>query len=214
MPIKYYFKTGALLAFIFFILSIACINFVDKSLALYVHAHGFDRWHLLFTVTENGILALIIFSLIILCIFPTDKMLWKRMFFVLYAIAGAYLAIWIRRKLGIVCARSWPNVWAESGVYGGLLGDGQFGFHFFQTTTWKGSFPSGHCVETAYICCTMFLVYNRFKYLWSIPVVAMVLGQVLQHFHFLGDCFAGIALGVLVSYFGFALCSWLSTFKH
>jgi hypothetical protein len=214
MPIKYYFKTGALIALVFLILSIACINFIDKSLALYVHAHGFDQWPLLFNITEDSILLLIIFSLIMVCIFPTDKFLWKRILFVLYAVAAFYLAIWIRRELGIVCARSWPNVWAGSGVYGGLIVDGQFGFHFFQTTTWKGSFPSGHCVETAYICCTMYLVYNRFKYLWSIPVVAMVLGQVLQYFHFLGDCFAGIALGVLVSYFGFALYSWLITFKQ
>ena len=198
-----------LLAFVFFMLSIVSISIFDKPLALYVHAHGFDQWPLLFHLTEDGILPLMIFSLIMLCIFPTDKLLWKRILLVLYAVAAAYLAIWIRRRLGIICARSWPNVWAESGVYGGLLGDGQFGFHFFQTTTWKGSFPSGHCVETAYICCTMFLVYNCFKCLWCIPVVAMVLAQVLQHFHFLGDCFAGIALGVLVSYFGFALYMFL-----
>ena len=176
-----------------------------------MHAQGFDQWHWLSYITERGILALDIFAFIMLCFFPTDKLLWKRILLLLIIIAGGCFAIWVRRRLGVMCARSWPNIWANSGVYGGLIGDGQFGFHFFKTSSWKGSFPSGHSVEMSYICCMMYLVYHRFKYkyLWWLPLIAMVIGQVVQNFHFLGDCLAGIALGVLVAYCVFAVCQWL-----
>ena len=211
MPVKYYLKTGALIALVFFALAMLSVNFIDKPLALFIHARGFDQWHILSLVTEHGIVSLIIFSLLILGIFPTDELIWKRVALIVYAVILAYLAIWIRRKLGVICARSWPNVWMDSGIYGGLIGDGQFGFHFFQPTSWKGSFPSGHSVETSYISCIMFLIYSQFKYkyLWWIPVIAMVTCQVLQNFHFFGDCLAGVALGVLVAYWAFGFYLWL-----
>ncbi len=211
MSINYYLRNGGILFFIFFVLAIVCINFVDKPLALFVHAQGFDQWHWLSYYTENSILVMDIFALILLCIFPPDKSLWKRVLLIAIIIAGGCLAIWIRRRFGVMCARSWPNVWPGSGIYGGLIGDGQFGFHFFQTSLWKGSFPSGHSVEMSYICCVMFLIYQRFKYkcLWCLPVIVMVIGQVLQNFHFLGDCLAGIGLGVLVAYVGVGVYTWL-----
>lgn len=207
-----HFKTGTLFAFIFFILAIVCINFVDKTLALHVHAYGFDQWHALSHYTENSIVIVDIFSFIILCLFPTSKSFWKRVLLIAIIIAGACLAIWIRRTLGVIGARSWPQFWPGCGIYGALTYDGQFGFHFFQTSAWRGSFPSGHSTEIAFICCMMYLVYHRFRYkfLWWLPVVAMMVGQVLQNFHFLGDCFAGIALGFLVAYVGFGVYSWLS----
>lgn len=214
MPIliRHYFKTGLCLALVFFILAVVSVNFVDKSLALYVHAHGFDQWHWLSYYTENSILTIDIFAFIFLCIFPPDKSIWKRILLIAIIIAGGCLAIWIRRRFGVMCARSWPNVWAGSGIYGGLIGDGQFGFHFLQTTTWKGSFPSGHSTEMAFICCAMYLVYKnfRYKYLWWLPVIMMVIGQVLQNFHFLGDCFAGAGLGILVAYLGYGFYTWLT----
>ena len=211
MPIRHYFKTGALVACVFFILAVICVNFVDKPLALYMHAQRVDQWHWLLYVTEYEILALIIFSLAILCIFPTDKVFWKRVLFLVCAVIASYLAIWIRRKLGVMCARSWPSVWAHSGIYGGLIGDAQFGFHFLQTSIWKGSFPSGHSTETSFICCIMFLAYSRFqyKYCWWLPLIVMVMGQVLQNFHFLGDCLAGVGLGILVAYVGVGFYMWL-----
>lgn len=208
---KNYFKTGALLALVFFILAVMSINFLDKTVALFVHAHGFDQWHVLSDYTENSILAIDVFAFIILCIFPTDKLLWKRILLIAIIVAGAFLTIWIRRKLGVMSARSWPQLWSGSGSYGGLIGDGQFGFHFFQTRTWKGSFPSGHGAEMAFICCAMFLIYHHFKYkyLWWLPVIVMVMGQLLQNFHFLGDCFAGVGLGILVAYFAVGFYTWL-----
>lgn len=209
MQTKKYLKTGASLALVFFILAVVCINFFDKPLALYIHANSFDQWHVLSYYTENSILAINIFSFFILCIFPVDKSIWKRILLITIIIAGACLAIWIRRKLGVICARSWPQIWSGSGIYGGLIGDGQFGFHFFQTSAWKGSFPSGHSTEMAFICCVMYLAYHKYKYVWCLPVIMMVMGQVLQNFHFLGDCLAGVGLGVLVAYLGFAFYTWL-----
>lgn len=214
MPVTFNFKTGAYASLIFFMLAVVCVNFIDKPLALFIHAQGVDQWRMLSYITEDGIAPLMLFCFLIFGIFSSDKSFWRRIVFIAYAIALFYLATWIREELGMIFARSWPKVWSGSGIYGGLVSDGQFGFHFFQSAAWKGSFPSGHSVKTSYICCMMFLIYPQFKYryLWWLPLIAMVIALVLQNFHYLGDCFAGIALGVLVAYAAFY--SWLKCFSQ
>lgn len=210
--IKTYFKTGSILAIMFFALSAISIYFIDKPLALYLHEHGFNNWFALSYITEYGIPTFAAFCVIFLYCVPTHPTLSKRLLFVLYAIIVVGITELVRIKLGILFARNWPLAWPGSGIYGSLIPGNQFGFHIFESSTWKGSFPSGHSMAITSIGCTMYLIYRRYLMLWIMPIILIVVSLVLLNYHYLGDCFAGIGLGILISYYGFIVYYLLSNY--
>lgn len=198
-----YFKKGSIIAILFFAFSCISIYFIDKPLALYLHEHGFNNWFALSIITEYGIPAFIAFCIIFLCYVPTHPTLSQRLLFLVYAIIIISFTELARIKLGVLFARSWPLAWSGSGVYGSLIPGNQFGFHFLESSNWKGAFPSGHSMAITSICCTMYLIYNRYLVLWIIPTILMQISLILLNYHYLSDCLAGIGLGVLISYYGF-----------
>lgn len=210
------------IAVLLFILSLFSIQFLDKPLALWIHANGWDQQLILTYITEYSVPALSIFCILFVLAYPIRLSLWHRFLFIGYVFLIVSLVIWIRGKLGIICGRSWPMTWPESGVYGSLISNDQYGFHFFQSHHWRGSFPSGHCVVISTICFTMYLyspvelLCQRFLSLWMLPIILMLISQVLLNYHYLGDSLAGVALGIFASYEGFKIyrhcSSWLNRY--
>lgn len=202
-------KKGTILGLIFFALSLLSIFFIDKMLALHIHAYGIDNWHFLSYVTEKGIpIYMIIAAVLLLCV-PTSNSLSERWLFFVYVVIIFLLTKWIRVELGIIFGRNWATTWSGSGVYGSLISNNVYKFHFLQSATFKGSFPSGHSAIITTLCCTFYFRYQRFLVLWVIPVVLIPCCLVLLNYHYLGDCFAGIGLGLMSSYYGFVGYSWL-----
>lgn len=206
---KSYLKTGGIISLVFFVLAFISIQFVDKPLTLSIHHYYFDQLYDLSYITEYEIPIFAGFCAILLLLIPTHKQVMPRLCFVLYFLVLLSLVELVRIKLGIICGRNWPLTWYGSGMYGSLVGDNHYAFHFFQSD-WKGSFPSGHSMAITAICCTMYLIYNQLKYLWIMPVILMVTCLVLLNYHYLGDCLAGIGLSVFFSYYGFVLYLWLT----
>lgn len=203
-------KTGGGISLFFLIFAFISIQFIDKPLTLYIHQQHIDQWTAFSYITECGIPIFSGFCFIFLLLIPTHKHVMARVCFFLYFLVLLVLVELIRIKLGIIFGRNWPLTWAGSGAYGSLVDNNQYAFHFFQSEShWKGSFPSGHSMVITAISCTMYLVYNRFKYLWMAPMIAMPICLVLLNYHYLGDCLAGIGLSVLFSYYGFVGYLWI-----
>lgn len=211
-------KIGFVGAVVFMALSLFSIYFIDKPLTLLIHAEKWDQWHVLTYFSEYSLSVLCVLCPLILLIFPRKHTLRQRVLWALYFLVLIYVVGWFRQEMGIFAGRSWPMTWSGSGPYGSLIGDHVFGFHFWQSTDWKGSFPSGHSAVMAAVCFTMLLKYPAFKYkvVWIVLIMLMPICMVLLNYHFLGDCFAGLALGMLMSYGGFSLAKKLmqKVFKH
>ncbi len=201
--------TGFIALLVFLFGALFSIQFLDKPLALFIHEQGFDQWFFPRYITEDGISVLLGISLLSFLLVPTHKQIIQRLFCILYFILALVFAEWIRVKLGIICGRAWPTTWSGSGIYGSLVGDNHFGFHFFQSDSWKGSFPSGHTIVTGTICCSLHLIYPKLKAVWMIPMIILPLCLILENYHFLGDILAGTGLSIFISYWGFAGYLWI-----
>lgn len=204
-----YFKIGTYLALIFFILSALSVCFIDKTLALHIHSYGIDQRLVLSYITEYGIQAFIFICILMLLVVPNNLSVLQRLLLVAYTSVIFLFAKWLRTELGIILGRSWPLTWAYSGPYGSLIANNDGNFHFLESSIFVGSFPSGHSMAITLLCCTFYLAYKRFFLLWFIPVILIPVCLILLNYHYLGDIFAGIGFGLLLSYYGFAGYRWL-----
>jgi hypothetical protein len=207
---KPYFKIGTYLALIFFILSALSVCFIDKTLALHIHSYGIDQWLILSYITEYGIQTYIFICIAMLFAAPNNLSVSQRLLLVVYTIVILLFAKWLRAELGIILGRSWPLTWAYSGPYGSFISDNDANFHFLKSSTFKGSFPSGHSLAITLLCCSFYLAYKRYFLLWFVPVILIPVCLILLNYHYLGDTLAGVGLGLLLSYYGFAGYCWLS----
>lgn len=81
----------------------------------------------------------------------------------------------------------------------------QYGFAWLSGVSGFASFPSGHCTFMSFCLFWVIALRSQFRLMVSILFGLLFSGLVLFNYHFLGDCLAGSALGVL-----FGGCSyWL-----
>lgn len=81
----------------------------------------------------------------------------------------------------------------------------QYGFAWLSSVSGFASFPSGHCTFMSFCFFWVFALRSPLRLLISILFILLFAGLVLFNYHFLGDCLAGSALGIL-----FGGCSyWL-----
>lgn len=112
----------------------------------------------------------------------------------MYLIIGLFVTIEIKSGLKFFFGRCVPNLWLSHKCN---LGAGLYPFNWSSGIDHEGSFPSGHCVIITY--CLVWIDYflPKHKILLMIFLIITVLLLVLLKFHFLGDCFAGTAIGYI-----------------
>lgn len=187
-------------------MALISVFFIDKPLALYIHREHFSHIHWLMYVTEYSPNHIIIpFCILMLFIFRTKPAFGSKLIILCYLIAIFMLTMFIKTKLKIAFGRTWPETWHGSGVYGSLIQNHNDSFHLFKLKTWPGSFPSGHATFISLICVSMFLILERFKFLWLSMMLIMEAAILLLNYHYLGDFMAGLALGTFMAYNGFAV---------
>lgn len=81
----------------------------------------------------------------------------------------------------------------------------QYGFAWLSSVSGFASFPSGHCTFMSFCFFWVIALRSQLKLLIGVLFGLLFGGLVLFNYHFLGDCLAGSALGIL-----FGGCSyWL-----
>jgi len=223
MEIKYYIKRGTYLAIIFSILSVISILFIDKPFALWIHNTGLDNWQFPRYIAETAQYWLGGISfLTIMLIYPSPQQFNKTDDYIsegftifqtsnssfniariIYFSLVVSITLWIMAELKIFFGRDWPLHWV--GLNEGLIPDGVYRFNILKSKTWRGSFPSGHTTYATAASIIMYLLYSRVKYLWLTFMLAVIIPMIMLNYHFVGDCLAGAALGVMCAYYGVAL---------
>jgi membrane-associated phospholipid phosphatase len=112
---------------------------------------------------------------------------------------SVFTATAIKNQLKVVFGRTWPETWTLDNP--SLMHDNAYGFNLFHVPHygWYESFPSGH---TAAICAAagvLWICYPRWRILYALFVVLVVIGLIGSNFHFLGDIIAGGFLGVSIA---------------
>jgi membrane-associated phospholipid phosphatase len=103
----------------------------------------------------------------------------------------------IKDQLKIVFGRYWPDTWTHNNP--SLIGNGSYGFHPFELkpfSSWYESFPSGHTTATCAVIGVLWFCWPKFRWLYVLIVLTVVIGLLGANYHFLGDIFGGAFLGL------------------
>lgn len=187
-----------------FIASLISILYIDKSLAIFIHYSGYDRWVFLRNITES--MPLIFIICVIVSIFIKiykieGEIDLSSIFASLVASSYFYImlkiALELKTLLKIIFGRYWPLTWTQNNL--SLIKDNMYGFNWFHGYNNLGSFPSGHSVLM--IFCTYWLssLFPKYRLVYFSVSIFSIMCLIILNYHYLGDCLAGIGLGVFFS---------------
>ncbi|MES2615258.1 MAG: phosphatase PAP2 family protein [Bdellovibrionota bacterium] len=196
-------RQGTITILIFSMLAFISVFWIDRELAISIHSSRIDQLPILQFISNWFPTSISIFFLAFLFFVRIKNNFGHRIILYIYLIILTYTAGYIKTGLKIIFGRYWPKTWLNSNL--SLINNNVFGFNWMQGYENQGSFPSGHSTFIAVTCVAMTIIYPQWIKLWVSLIVLMVASQVILDYHFLGDCFAGVALGGGCAFFGMAL---------
>ena len=180
-------------------LSALSILFIDRDLALAVHNSGLDS-HLWLRELTEGLPVLLLVMLVVVPLLTkwrSGKL--SALLLSAYVYLSLKLTMEIKTGLKTIFGRYWTKTWINHNL--SLIHDGVYGFNWWHGFGNQGCFPSGHSTYTAFCCLWLYILQPRYKALWLILLVVMPLGLIALDYHYLGDCLAGVALGLSCAVF-------------
>ena len=97
--------------------------------------------------------------------------------------------------LKIAFGRLWPETWVTP-PNPSWINTHQYGFVPFHGGRGYESFPSGHTTRITAPFAVLWQRLPRYRVLWVVPTLLVMAGLLASDYHFLGDCLAGIYLGI------------------
>jgi membrane-associated phospholipid phosphatase len=173
------------------LVTLFCVGFVDKPVALFFHAH--QSFRLIFEAcAAPSLLALpaagACLSYAILQRLRGGNHV-SRLWLVMSLATLAGTAA--KDELKWMFGRPWPSTWMRDGIYG---------FHPFANSMLFGGFPSGHTSYISAPLCVLWVMVPRFRWLWGGVIVLVMFGLVAANYHFVGDVLGGLLTGMA--------CAW------
>lgn len=188
------------IVFIMFGWSWLAILYVDRDLTIFLHAIGSDQWLYLRMLTEV-LPSFILCSVIVAILYK----IWDQhniiLSIVVAIICNLYfyimllLTLQVKSVLKIIFGRYWPATWINNNL--SLLHDGVYGFNWWHGIGNMGCFPSGHSTLVFFCLVWLSRVYPQLTKFLLMLCLFVVISLVLLNYHYLGDCLAGIGLGLL-----------------
>jgi membrane-associated phospholipid phosphatase len=99
--------------------------------------------------------------------------------------------------------RTWPETWIQNNP--SFLRDGAYGFNILHGGVGYESFPSGHSAIACAVISVLWVMYPRYRPLYSIVVLLVAFGLIGPNFHFLSDVIAGAFVGTTTGWMAVAL---------
>lgn len=105
--------------------------------------------------------------------------------------------------LKYVFGRFWPDTWIQNNP--SFIRDGAYGFHPFHGGPAYASFPSGHTAITFAVVSVLWILYPRFRPLYALAALAVVIGLIGANYHFFSDVIGGAFVGTSTGWMMVAL---------
>jgi len=182
-----------------------CYLWLDRPLALLVHAHSAQRetfarlTYLPDLLIPLAAAAFVAFGLWALAGRPLSKAV----------TAGALCSIslivaeTIKSQLKFACGRLWPETWVQNNP--SFIHDGAYGFNLFHGGAGYASFPSGHTAATCAVISVLWIMVPKWRPLYALVVLAVAVGLIGANYHFLSDVIAGGFVGTSTGWMTVAL---------
>jgi len=188
------FKKIVLINTVLIILTIFSIFYLDKPLVLLIHQSELDSINQLRYITEY-LPHLLAFVVLIGIALNKNFTSWvQRIATIIYFCLSLYVTIGVKDLLKIFFGRYWPKTWIHNNL--SLISNNIYGFNFFHGFNNMGSFPSGHSVYVTFCLIWFIHISSRFRLLFLFIASLVPLALIILDYHFLGDCLAGICLGL------------------
>jgi len=177
---------------------ILCYFFVDRRVALFVHAHQIANVEGMRWLTEPPPLAQSWSPLVLAALLvrraggPWRR--WQHVLFV--ACISLIVADQFRESLGDLFGRYWPETWHNNNP--SLIGTGAYGFHPLQVRDDIGSFPSGHAARILGFMTVFWVLMPAWRWAYTLITLPMLIALVAMNYHFVGDVIAGSTLGSII----------------
>lgn len=187
--------------------TVLSIFFLDRPIATFTYEHQLRNPVFEWMTWPPDILYLLIAFWLVACI----KRDWRLRFGqtvqnVLLALA---LAWGVRITAKFAFGRTWPDTWIDNNP--SWLQNGIEGFYPFAESTAYGSFPSGHTLVTFAMAAVLWQTLPRWRWLWALFCLSVVVGMLGQYYHYLGDLLAGALLGTLCGQLAMAIMARVQT---
>ncbi|MBQ4888806.1 phosphatase PAP2 family protein [Shewanella sp. MMG014] len=216
------FKPAIVAGYISMLLGVLfCITYFDRPLAEYIHhvmhvkiasfAYSSQTHAVLESLSKSPlVLEILAFIIVVLSLTkPYQLRLYHLRNIILLVAINATI---IRVSAKIVFGRTWPETWTNNNL--SWISHGVEAFYPFSLSAGFHSFPSGHTLLTFTFASLFWQCFPRFKLVWIFAMLAVVLGQLLQNYHYLGDILAGATLGLLVSQLSINYYCHNKNFRH
>ncbi len=198
-------KTSLKILFLLFVstaLIVLSYFFIDRQLVWFLVAHH-SRSFWILKIFANDIPLFItaiiflyyIYFFIKLTVFNIKK--FDKKFIVVCN--SIVIAIFLKDILKNVFSRYWPATFTCNNP--SLISNHVYGFAWFKLSNAYASFPSGHTTFIFSFSISMWFLFPKLRWLWSLLAFCTILGQIGLYYHFVSDVIAGIALGSLVAFY-------------
>ncbi|WP_394131422.1 phosphatase PAP2 family protein [Shewanella maritima] len=182
------------------------IFWLDTKLATWLHQHVQPNW-LLKLLSQAPILLESIAAMLI--VLPLLMHFWPRLstrlnqqhqslqFLAKLLVMTIVLATFVRVSAKFIFGRTWPETWTNDNP--SWIAHSVMEFHPFSSSLSFHSFPSGHALFTFALASIFWRCIPQYRLLWLACMLTVLVGQLGQNYHYLGDVMAGATLGLLVA---------------
>ncbi|HEY4863229.1 MAG TPA: phosphatase PAP2 family protein [Xanthobacteraceae bacterium] len=185
---------------------VACYLFVDKPLALFIHAQlpQFRSFFILVTFIPEPFV--VVAALIVVAVGLRRMM--GRPLSRPYAVAllwslGLFVTVALKNFFKLAFGRTWPETWINDNP--SFIRDGVYGFNPFHGGKGFAAFPSGHMAAICFAMTVLWICYPRLRAAYAVAIAIVAIGLMGANYHFLSDVIAGGFLGVSIGCFAIAL---------
>ncbi|MEM9242615.1 MAG: phosphatase PAP2 family protein [Pseudomonadota bacterium] len=184
------------------ILIIVSYFFVDKPVVWFLVAHHSQQFELL-KLFANDITAMITIVIFLFYIYYAIKLHANRISDFdkkfLLGFNAVVIGQFLKNILKPIFARYWPATWVCNNP--SLVKNHMYGFNWFKSGSAYASFPSGHTTFIFSFSVSMWFLFPKLRWLWSLLAFLLILGQIGMYYHFVSDVIAGALLGSLVGFY-------------
>lgn len=193
-------------------LVLACIAWVDRPVATWVHANTHGNAVLIWLSRIPEPLYVLAWPVLVLA---GGAAVWRRRLddwigTLALCAASIVLSTWVKNGLKMLAGRTWPETWTNGNP--SFIADGVFGFHWLAGADRAyASFPSGHLATIVTCCAVLWLRYPRGRWVYALAVALTALGQLGSNYHWCSDVLAGSYVGTVVACVVIAVASLVAS---
>ena len=187
-----------LLSSVFFI--VICYLYVDKQIVWFLYEHN-SRQYTILKFFSDYLVDLISFFIFGFYICYFIKLCCKK----ISAFDSKFICIanavtigqFIKEIFKGICGRYWADTFRNNNP--SLIHDNAYGFNWFKFNDDFGSFPSGHTIFIFSLIVGLWILFPKYRWVYTVLAFLVTAAQLLQYFHYASDLIAGATLGTIVA---------------